>query len=182
MIIATGPADVVVVVITSDSRPPVVAPVVPPPPRRTAPSSAERVAADTMQGMPRTVITFGTFDVFHVGHLRVIERAAALGDRLVVGVSADALNLRKKGREPVFTQRERLEIVAALRMVDEVFVEESLELKREYIEQYDADVLVMGDDWRGKFDEFGDICEVVYLPRTPAISTTALIEKISASG
>jgi glycerol-3-phosphate cytidylyltransferase len=135
-----------------------------------------------MRGMPRTVITFGTFDVFHVGHLRVIERAAALGDRLVVGVSADALNLRKKGREPVFTQGERLEIVAALRMVDEVFVEESLEQKREYLERYDADVLVMGDDWRGRFDEFGDICDVVYLPRTPAISTTALIEKISASG
>jgi choline-phosphate cytidylyltransferase len=138
--------------------------------------------AARMTGMPRTVITFGTFDVFHVGHLRVIERAAALGDRLVVGVSADALNLRKKGREPVFTQGERLEIVAALRMVDEVFVEESLELKRAYLERYDADVLVMGDDWRGKFDEFGDICEVVYLPRTPAISTTALIEKISATG
>src|ERR1700755_3284577 len=132
--------------------------------------------------MPRTVITFGTFDVFHVGHLRVIERAAALGDRLVVGVSADELNLRKKGREPFFTQSDRLEIVAALRMVDEVFVEESLELKREYIERYDADVLVMGDDWQGNFDEFGDICEVVYLTRPPAISTTALIEKISASG
>jgi len=135
-----------------------------------------------MRRMPRTVITFGTFDVFHLGHLRVLERAAALGDRLVVGVSADALNLRKKGREPVFTEAERLEIVAALRMVDEVFVEESLEQKREYIERYDADVLVMGDDWRGKFDEFEDICDVVYLPRTPAISTTALIEKISATG
>ena len=87
----------------------------------------------------RTVITFGTFDVFHVGHLRVIERAAALGDRLVVGVSADALNLSKKGREPVFSQAERLAIVAALKPVDEVFVEESLELKRHYIEQYAAD-------------------------------------------
>ena len=129
----------------------------------------------------RTVITFGTFDVFHVGHLRVIQRAAALGDRLVVGVSADALNLRKKGREPVFSQSERLEIVGALRMVDEVFVEESLELKRSYIEQYAADVLVMGDDWAGRFDDLGDICEVVYLSRTPAISTTALIEKISGS-
>ena len=132
--------------------------------------------------MSKTVITFGTFDVFHVGHLRVIERAAALGDRLVVGVSADALNLRKKGRSPVFSQEERLEIVAALKPVDAVFVEESLELKREYIERFDADVLVMGDDWRGKFDVFGDICDVVYLPRTPAISTTALIEKISATG
>jgi choline-phosphate cytidylyltransferase len=132
--------------------------------------------------VPRTVITFGTFDVFHVGHLRVIERAAALGDRLVVGVSADALNLRKKGREPVFSQSERMEIVAALKKVDEVFVEESLELKRDYIEKYAADVLVMGDDWEGKFDEFRDICEVVYLSRTPAISTTALIEKISSAG
>ncbi len=130
--------------------------------------------------MSRTVITFGTFDVFHVGHLRVIERAAALGDRLVVGVSADALNLRKKGRAPVFSQAERLEIVAALKPVDAVFVEESLELKRDYILEHAADVLVMGDDWAGKFDEFGDICEVHYLERTPAISTTALIEKISA--
>lgn len=133
-------------------------------------------------GMPRTVITFGTFDVFHVGHLRVIERAAALGDRLVVGVSADALNLRKKGREPVFSQGERLAIVAALKPVHAVFIEESLELKRHYITEHAADVLVMGDDWAGKFDEFEDICEVVYLTRTPAISTTALIEKISATG
>jgi glycerol-3-phosphate cytidylyltransferase len=66
-------------------------------------------------------------------------------------------------------------------MVDEVFVEESLELKREYILEHGADILVMGDDWAGKFDEFEDICEVRYLTRTPAISTTALIEKISSS-
>jgi glycerol-3-phosphate cytidylyltransferase len=130
-------------------------------------------------GRPTTVITFGTFDVFHVGHLRVIERAAAFGDRLVVGVSADALNERKKGRPPVFSQAERLAIVAALKPVDEVFVEESLELKRDYIVKYAADVLVMGDDWAGRFDDLGDICLVKYLPRTPAISTTAIIEKIS---
>jgi len=129
--------------------------------------------------MPRTVITFGTFDVFHVGHLRMIERAAQYGDRLVVGVSADELNRRKKDRDPVFSQGERLAIVAALKPVDEVFLEESLELKRHYILTYNADVLVMGDDWAGRFDEFGDVCEVVYLPRTPAISTTALIEKIA---
>ena len=100
--------------------------------------------------MPRTVITFGTFDVFHVGHLRVLERAAALGDRLVVGVSADALNERKKGRAPIFSQRERLAIVGALKVVDEVFVEESLELKRDYVVEHGADVLVMGDDWAGQ--------------------------------
>ncbi|MFP5252512.1 MAG: adenylyltransferase/cytidyltransferase family protein [Actinomycetes bacterium] len=132
--------------------------------------------------MTRTVITFGTFDVFHVGHLRVIERAASLGDRLVVGVSADALNERKKGRSPVYSQAERMEIVAALRAVDEVFLEESLEQKRDYLLEHRADVLVMGDDWTGRFDDLADVCEVVYLPRTPAISTTALIEKISGTG
>ena len=126
-----------------------------------------------------TVITFGTFDVFHVGHLRVLQRAAELGDRLVVGVSADALNLRKKNRLPVFSQEERLEIIAALKPVDAVFVEESLELKRQYVLEHAADVLVMGDDWAGRFDELNDICRVEYLPRTPAISTTALIEKIA---
>ncbi|CUR55855.1 Glycerol-3-phosphate cytidylyltransferase [metagenome] len=134
-----------------------------------------------MARMSRTVITFGTFDVFHVGHLRVIERAAALGDRLVVGVSADALNIRKKGRAPVFSEGERMEIVAALKPVDAVFREDSLEQKRDYIVEHGADVLVMGDDWAGKFDEFADVCEVVYLTRTPAISTTALIEKISGT-
>jgi choline-phosphate cytidylyltransferase len=132
-----------------------------------------------MPRMPRTVITFGTFDVFHVGHLRVLERAAALGDRLVVGVSADALNERKKGRPPVFSEGERLAIVKALRVVDDVFVEESLEQKGDYIREHGADVLVMGDDWTGRFDEFKELCEVVYLPRTPAISTTAIIEHIA---
>ena len=129
--------------------------------------------------MTRRVLTFGTFDVFHIGHLRVLERAAALGDELVVGVSSDALNFSKKERYPVFSEGERMSIVAALGCVDSVFLEESLERKREYLLEHDAQVLVMGDDWAGKFDEFRDICEVLYLPRTPAISTTALIEKIS---
>jgi glycerol-3-phosphate cytidylyltransferase len=127
----------------------------------------------------RTVITFGTFDVLHVGHVRVLKRAAELGDRLVVGVSADALNIAKKGRAPVFSQAERLEIVGALRMVDDVFVEESLELKRDYILEHGAQVLVMGDDWAGKFDWVSDVCDVVYLPRTPSVSTTGLIEHIA---
>jgi glycerol-3-phosphate cytidylyltransferase len=127
----------------------------------------------------RTVITFGTFDVFHVGHVRMLNRARELGDRLVVGVSADELNVSKKGRAPVFTQDERLEIVANVKAVDEVFVEESLELKRDYVLQHGADVLVMGDDWAGRFDELSDVCEVVYLPRTPSVSTTALIEHIA---
>lgn len=128
---------------------------------------------------PRTVITFGTFDVLHVGHIRVLQRAAELGDKLVVGVSADELNIAKKGRAPVFSQEERLEIVGSLKMVDEVFIEESLEKKRDYIVEHGADVLVMGDDWAGKFDWVSDVCEVVYLPRTPSVSTTGLIEHIA---
>lgn len=124
------------------------------------------------------VVTFGTFDVFHVGHLRLLERARALGDQLIVGVSTDRLTKGKKGRLPVFPESERIAIVSALRCVDEVFLEESLEQKREYLLQHRADVLAMGDDWAGKFDQFGDICRVVYFERTPAISTTEVIEKI----
>jgi glycerol-3-phosphate cytidylyltransferase len=124
------------------------------------------------------VITFGTFDVFHIGHLHILERARKFGDYLIVGVSTDQLNFDKKGRLPVYTQEERCEIIRALRCVDEVFLEESLELKRQYLLEHEADVLVMGDDWAGKFDEFKDTCRVEYLPRTPSISTTVMIEKI----
>ncbi len=123
-------------------------------------------------------ITFGTFDVFHYGHLRILERSRKMCDFLIVGVSSDDLNCSKKGRPPYYSLQERLGIIAALRMVDEVFVEESLELKADYIRKYRADVLIMGDDWAGKFDIYQDLCEVRYLPRTPGISTTALIEQI----
>lgn len=129
----------------------------------------------------KIVITFGTFDVFHVGHVRVLNRSAAFGDRLVVGVSSDALNFAKKDRYPVFTQDERVEIVTNMRVVDAVFVEESLDLKRDYLVEHRADVLVMGDDWAGRFDFLSDICEVVYLPRTPSVSTTAIIEHITTT-
>jgi glycerol-3-phosphate cytidylyltransferase len=128
----------------------------------------------------KIVITFGTFDVLHVGHVRVLNRAAQLGDRLVVGVSSDALNFSKKGRNPVFSQEERVEIVSNLKVVETVFIEESLELKRAYVTEYGADVLVMGDDWAGEFDFLNDICEVIYLTRTPSVSTTAIIEHIAA--
>lgn len=128
----------------------------------------------------KRVITFGTFDVFHVGHLHLLERARTLGDHLIVGISTDAMNFAKKQRMPIYLQEERRRIAAALRCVDEVFFEESLEKKREYLVAYRANVLVMGDDWKGKFDELRDICEVVYLERTPSISTTATIERIRA--
>lgn len=122
----------------------------------------------------KRVITFGTFDLFHIGHLHILERARGLGGALVVGVSSDALNFSKKGRYPVYPTAHRLEIVRALRCVDEVFTEESLERKRAYLVEHRADVLVMGDDWAGRFDEFRDVCEVVYLPRTPVISSSEI--------
>lgn len=126
----------------------------------------------------RTGITFGTFDVFHYGHLRILERAREMCDRLVVGVSSDELNFSKKNRYPYYTYEERARIVGALRCVDEVFREDALELKAEYVKRYHADVLVMGDDWAGRFDWVRPYCEVVYLPRTPGVSTTGIIERI----
>lgn len=128
--------------------------------------------------MATTIITFGTFDVFHIGHLRILERARALGDRLVVGISSDELNFSKKGRNPVYDIQDRMRIVGALRCVDDVFVEESLDKKVNYIRELHADTLVMGDDWAGKFDFCKPYCNVVYLERTPSVSTTEIIEVI----
>lgn len=126
----------------------------------------------------RTVITFGTFDVLHIGHIKILERAKKYGDRLIVGVSSDALSFSKKQRYPVYPENERCEIIRSLQYVDDVFLEESLELKGEYIKQYKADILIMGNDWEGKFDMFKNLCEVIYLPRTEGISTTKLITEI----
>ncbi len=126
----------------------------------------------------KRVLTFGTFDLFHYGHLKILERASKLGEELIVGVSSDELNFSKKGRYPLYTEDERMHIISSLGFVNGVFLEESLELKREYLLKYKASILVMGHDWEGRFDEFKDICEVIYLPRTPIVSTTELIERI----
>ena len=127
----------------------------------------------------KRIITFGTYDLLHIGHVNILQRAAALGDYLIVGVSSDELNISKKGRAPVYSTADRADIIRAIGCVDEVFIEEALELKGEYIKEFNADVLVMGDDWAGKFDEFSSLCEVSYLPRTDGISTTELITEIS---
>lgn len=126
----------------------------------------------------KRIITFGTFDVLHVGHLNILERAASYGNELIVGVSTDALNFEKKQRYPVYSQEERLRIIRALRCVADAFFEESLEDKPRYIKEYGAQILVMGADWAGKFDWLRTMCEVIYLPRTPSISTTVVIERI----
>lgn len=128
----------------------------------------------------KRIITFGTFDVLHVGHIRILQRARLLGDHLTVGISTDALNWSKKQKKTVYSQFDRLEIVRAVSGVDEVFFEHSLEEKGQYIQDHKADLLVMGDDWAGKFDEFKSLCEVVYLPRTEGISTTQLLAEIRA--
>ena len=128
--------------------------------------------------MKHTAITFGTFDLFHIGHLNILERASSFGDRLVVGVSSDNLNYKKKMKNTIYTQSERLSIISALRCVDQVFLEESLELKRNYVIEHNAKTLIMGDDWTGRFDDLKDVCKVIYLPRTPSISTTATVESI----
>jgi glycerol-3-phosphate cytidylyltransferase len=143
------------------------------------PTPSPPASFDAPAGAPRRrVVTFGTFDVLHIGHVSILERARALGDWLVVGVSSDALNLSKKGRLPIYPEADRLKLIGSLRCVDEVFVEESLALKGDYLRRHRAAVLVMGDDWQGRFDEFRSICEVSYLPRTPSISTTEIIEVI----
>lgn len=99
-----------------------------------------------------------------------------MGGRLVVGVSSDALNVLKKNKTPVYAEADRMAIVSAIQYVDDVFLEESLEKKADYIRTHGASVLVMGDDWQGRFDDMP--CSVVYLPRTPSISTTGTIEVI----
>lgn len=124
------------------------------------------------------VITFGTYDLLHIGHINIIKRAAEYGT-LYVGISTDELNYKKKNKFPIFNEKDRKDIIDSIKYVYHTFYEESLEKKREYILKYKADILIMGDDWKGRFDEFNDICKVIYLPRTKNISTTEIINKIS---
>lgn len=128
----------------------------------------------------KKIITFGTFDLFHVGHVNILCRARELGDYLIVGISTDDLNYKKKRRYPIYNEKSRASIISSLHCVDKVFFEHSLELKREYLVKYQADILVMGDDWKGRFDEFNDVCDVVYLPRTEGVSTTDVINIVKS--
>lgn len=124
------------------------------------------------------VLTFGTFDLFHIGHVRILERARSLGDHLTVGVSTDILNYSKKRRYPVYADVDRMAIIAALKCVDSVFAEHSLDLKSDYIREHQADILVMGHDWEGKFDDMRNLCQVIYLPRTEGVSSTDIRLKV----
>jgi glycerol-3-phosphate cytidylyltransferase len=121
----------------------------------------------------KVILTYGTFDLFHVGHVRLLERLRDLGDHLIVGVSTDSFNA-KKGKRATMTYADRAEIVGALRCVDRVIPEHDWPQKIDDIKNFNVSIFGMGDDWVGKFDDLRDYCEVVYLPRTEGISTTSL--------
>lgn len=122
----------------------------------------------------KRVITYGTYDLLHYGHIELLRRAKALGDYLVVVLSSDEFNTGN-GKKAYFSYEERKTMLEAIRYVDLVVPEMSWEQKPEDVKKYAIDVFVMGDDWTGKFDEqLAGLCDVVYLPRTPEISTTQI--------
>lgn len=128
--------------------------------------------------MGKTVLTYGTFDLFHIGHLNILKRLAGYGDRLIVGVSTDEFNALK-GKKPVVPFEQRIEIVDSIKYVDTAIPEDRWSQKREDIKEYGVDVFGIGEDWKGKFDDLEDDVEVVYLPRTIGISTTELKRVLS---
>lgn len=128
--------------------------------------------------MEKVIITYGTFDMFHIGHLRLLQRLKSLGDRLIVGVSTDEFN-QLKGKKTLIPYDQRAEIVAGLSVVDLVIPEYNWEQKISDIREHKVTTFAIGDDWRGKFDFLSEICEVHYLPRTSDISTTKLKRSLS---
>jgi glycerol-3-phosphate cytidylyltransferase len=122
----------------------------------------------------RVVITYGTFDLFHIGHLRLLKRAASLGTKLIVGLSTDEFNSIEKGKYTAVNFEHRKEILEALSFVSLVIPESSWSQKEGDVSKYNVDIFVMGDDWVGKFDHLQSQCDVVYLPRTEGVSTTEL--------
>jgi len=125
----------------------------------------------------KRILTYGTFDLLHIGHVRIIKRAKSLGDKLIVGLSSDEFNLLK-GKKAVYSYQERKEILESLEDVDLVIKEDSWEQKIDDIKKFNIDILVMGDDWDGKFDYLKKYCKVMYLKRTENISTTEVREDI----
>lgn len=125
----------------------------------------------------KTIITYGTFDILHVGHINLLRRARALGDRLVVGLSTDEFN-QGKHKSSLLNFENRKAVLESIRWVDEVFAENDWEQKPDDIRRYGASVFVMGHDWEGKFDSLSEYCEVVYLPRTADISTTEIKQSL----
>ncbi len=129
----------------------------------------------------KKVITYGTYDLLHVGHINLLRRAKALGDYLIVVVSSDEFNAIK-GKKAYYSFEDRKKILEAVRYVDEVLPEYTWEQKIDDVVNNNVDIFVMGDDWAGKFDFLKDYCEVVYLPRTEGISTSKIKEDLGIHG
>lgn len=125
----------------------------------------------------KKIITYGTYDMFHPGHLRLLKRAKALGDHLTVAISSDEFN-KLKGKSSYYSFEDRAEIVDALTIVDEVIREDNWEQKVTDIQKLNIDTFVIGDDWEGHFDFLKEYCEVIYLKRTEGISTTKIKEDL----
>lgn len=121
----------------------------------------------------KKIITYGTFDLFHVGHVRLLRRLANISEQVIVGCSTDCFN-KIKGKQTVIPYDERVETLEACRYVSEVFPEKNWDQKPSDIRRFEADLFAMGDDWKGKFDHLNAYCDVLYLPRTEGISTTLL--------
>ncbi|WP_314319843.1 glycerol-3-phosphate cytidylyltransferase [Paucilactobacillus nenjiangensis] len=127
----------------------------------------------------RTVLTYGTFDLLHKGHIKLLSRAASFGDRLIVGLSTDEFNLTQKDKKAYNSYADRKYLLEAIKYVDLVIPEENWEQKVNDIQTYEVDVFVIGDDWRGKFDYLKPYVDVVYLERTSGISTTQIKNDLS---
>jgi glycerol-3-phosphate cytidylyltransferase len=126
-----------------------------------------------IDGKFKTVLTYGTFDLLHYGHLEILKRASLLGNKLIVGVSTDKFN-EIKGKTCVLPYQKRKELIESLDYVDKVIPENNWDQKVIDIQDNNIDIFVMGDDWKGKFDELKVFCEVIYFPRTNGISSTKL--------
>ena len=127
----------------------------------------------------KKVITYGTFDLLHNGHINLLRRAKEQGDYLIVALSTDEFNWNQKQKKCYFTYEQRKKLLEAIRYVDLVIPEENWEQKISDVKEFRVDTFVMGDDWAGKFDFLKPYCEVVYLPRTPEISTTQIKQELA---
>lgn len=127
----------------------------------------------------KKVITYGTYDLLHYGHINLLRRAKELGDYLIVALSTDEFNENHKNKSSYFNYETRKKMLEAIKYVDLVIPENDWRQKETDVEKYDVDIFVMGDDWEGKFDFLKDKCEVVYLPRTKEISTTKIKQDLN---
>jgi len=127
----------------------------------------------------KKILTYGTYDLLHYGHINLLKRAKELGDYLIVALSTDEFNLEHKDKKAYFTYEQRKAMLEAIRYVDLVIPENSWEQKKTDVQELDVDTFVIGDDWEGKFDFLKEYCNVVYLSRTPEISTTKIKNEVT---